>query len=163
MFHRLWDFSKAVGRHWSALVTGGVVIGLMSIWQGTGHNIPPTVYWIVAMVALFVACFKAWEAERKAKEAALSHTSSMREPEPFPTARWQALYNEKKRLEDQLDAEFERLQLLAPTPISGMQPDDPNAFYMSESQENEYWKVSTRIDRIKEELEIIKGKLKAEP
>jgi len=163
MFHRLWDFSKAVGRHWSALVTGGVVIGLMSIWQGTGHSIPPTVYWLVAMIALFVACFKAWEAERKAKEAAITQKAPSRLQETFPTKQWTALYAEKKRLEDALDAELEILQGLEPKLISGMQPDDPYAFYMSESQENEYQKVSRRIERIKEELETVKQKWKAEP
>ncbi len=64
----LWTFVRSVARHWGSLVTGGFVIGLIGIWQGTGHAVRPGVYWAVALLALFAAFFAAWSEEHKAKE-----------------------------------------------------------------------------------------------
>jgi hypothetical protein len=30
-------FLTAVLKHWGVIVTGGMVIGLLSLWQNTGH------------------------------------------------------------------------------------------------------------------------------
>ena len=57
----LWQFICSVSKHWGALVTGGVIIGALGIWQSTEHIVKPWVYWIVAIAAAFIACFKAWE------------------------------------------------------------------------------------------------------
>jgi len=65
------QFIRAVVEHWGALVSGGAIIGFLGIWQGTGHPVPPTVYWIVAIVGIFVASYLAWNEERVAKERAL--------------------------------------------------------------------------------------------
>jgi hypothetical protein len=55
--------------HWGALVTGGVFIGGLTIYQGVGHSVAPWVYWTIAADGLFWAAFLAWRAEfRKAKE-----------------------------------------------------------------------------------------------
>jgi len=67
----VFQFLRAVIRHWGALVSGGAIIGFLGIWQGTGHQVSPTVYWIVAIVGIFVACYLAWNEERVAKEKAL--------------------------------------------------------------------------------------------
>jgi hypothetical protein len=67
----VFQFLRAVIRHWGALVSGGAIIGFLGIWQGTGHPVSPTVYWIVAIVGVFVACYLAWNEERVATEKAL--------------------------------------------------------------------------------------------
>jgi hypothetical protein len=56
-------FANEVRKHWAALVTGGTLIGLLGIWQGTGHAVPTSVYWTIALVGLVVACCKAWIAK----------------------------------------------------------------------------------------------------
>src|SRR5579864_2016065 len=71
-FRTFLRFIWAVLRHWGAIVTGGILIGLLGIWQGTGHHVAPTVYWIVAIVGIFVGCYKAWNDERIATEGALA-------------------------------------------------------------------------------------------
>jgi hypothetical protein len=65
------QFLRAVIRHWGAIVSGGAIIGFLGIWQGTGHPVSPTVYWIVAIVGIFVACYLAWNELGVAKEKAL--------------------------------------------------------------------------------------------
>jgi hypothetical protein len=67
----VFQFLRAVIRHWGALVSGGAIIGFLGIWQGIGHPVSPTVYWIVAIAGIFVACYLAWNEERAAKEKAL--------------------------------------------------------------------------------------------
>lgn len=44
-------------------MTGGVAIGLLSIYQGVGHQLPPWVYWTIAGFAAFWSCFMAWRDE----------------------------------------------------------------------------------------------------
>jgi len=51
-------------------VTGGFTIGLLSIWQGTGHTTKPWAYWAVAIVGLGAACFRAW------RDGTLGHTQA---------------------------------------------------------------------------------------
>jgi len=69
---KLWDFISAVSRRWGSLVTGGTFIGLLATWQGTGHYVPPYVYWTVALLGLFVAFFRAWKDENHEKDSALT-------------------------------------------------------------------------------------------
>lgn len=57
---RAWLFAQSVFHYWGALVTGGVLIGVLAIWQNTDHVVWPWIYWAVAIIAFFVACFKAW-------------------------------------------------------------------------------------------------------
>jgi hypothetical protein len=66
----VFQFLRAVIRHWGALVSGGAIIGFLGIWQGTGHPVSPTVYWIVAIVGIFIACYLAWNEERVAQKKA---------------------------------------------------------------------------------------------
>jgi hypothetical protein len=70
--HRAIHFLEAVVKHWGVLVTGGFAIGILGIWQGTGHPVRPWVYWIVAIAGLFLAFFKAWNDQVNEKEKALA-------------------------------------------------------------------------------------------
>jgi hypothetical protein len=73
------QFLRATVRHWGALVSGGAIIAFLSVWQGTGHAIPPVVYGVVAIVAVFVACYRAWNEERVAKEKAIAEKTAAEE------------------------------------------------------------------------------------
>lgn len=165
MVRKLLEYSITVIHHWSSLLTGGIIIALLSLWQGTGHKLPPALYWVVGIVALFIAMFKAWEAERDAKETAISKRVSTKAQTGEIASAWLKLYKEKKRLEDQLEAELESLESLpGPTLRPNMRPDEPYAFYDEpESERAERRKKSRTVDRIKEELGIIKEKLKSAP
>lgn len=59
----------SVSRHWGSLVTGGVLIGALGVWQGTDHHVPPSIYWIVAVLGLITASYRAWAVEQDAKDA----------------------------------------------------------------------------------------------
>ena len=61
----LFGFTKAVLKHWGILVTSGVGIGALGIWQGTGHYIPHWAYWSVAAIGFVGACYKAWDASHQ--------------------------------------------------------------------------------------------------
>jgi hypothetical protein len=71
-------------------VTGGILIGCLSIWQVTGHYVLPTIYWIVAIGGIFVACYKAWNDESKAKENALDALHVQSAP---TSAEWKDIAN----------------------------------------------------------------------
>lgn len=75
--HRISRFIASVFEHWGALVTGGVFIGALSVWQNTGHSVRPLVYWAVAFVTLFIAFFRAWNDEVNAKEKALAQLANL--------------------------------------------------------------------------------------
>ncbi|MGA8145652.1 MAG: hypothetical protein WB987_17335 [Candidatus Acidiferrales bacterium] len=62
----MWHFIRSVARHWGILVTSGVLIGLVGVWQGTNHRVAPAVYWCIALIALFIAFYRAWLDERRA-------------------------------------------------------------------------------------------------
>jgi len=103
--NRAWQFLIAVVRHWGALVTGGVVIGLLWLWQGTGHTVKPWVFWLVAVVALFIASFKAWNDQFNAREAAEKTIQKLRGASPQSDP-YLVLMEERRRLE----AELQRLE-----------------------------------------------------
>ncbi len=68
----------AVRRHWGILVTSGALIGALGIWQGLGHAVHPTVYWVVAIGGVVLAFYRAWVAEYDAKEKANHELSALR-------------------------------------------------------------------------------------
>lgn len=161
MLRNLWCFTTAVARHWGRLMTSGFFIAIATLWQGSGHKFLPFVWWLIAAIALFSAFFKAWEAEHDAKEDALRRLAPTPSTVSPSTMTWQELYDKKKQLEKELDAQLDAIELLEPQRLrNGMQPDDPYAWYTVEPDATEYGKRSRRIDRIKEELEIIKEKLR---
>jgi hypothetical protein len=69
MLNRVWLFLIAVASRWGALVTGGFLIGVVSIYQSISHPVPPWIYWVIGVGALFVACFKAWNDQFDVAEA----------------------------------------------------------------------------------------------
>ena len=156
-FPYLLAFISAAVRHWGTLVTGGSIIGVLSIFQGTGHTVRPWVYWVVGIVALFIACFKAWLEERKAKEQALA---SMGAQGLFNDA-WLALYNEKKSLENELDS----LELPEPAsdlknlPIGTM----PAVRFMTHFERYQSERRARRVRRIRDELKTLEERLKSVP
>ena len=82
-------------------MTGGFFIGLVGIWQETGHTVRPGLYWGIALVALFIAFYKARAEERDAKEEALRRA---RGDQHAPSREyWLELYKEKRRIEDELE------------------------------------------------------------
>jgi hypothetical protein len=58
---------NSVRRHWGSLVTSGAIIGGLGIWQGSGHYVRPSVYWIIGTVGLVAASYRAWLEEHDAK------------------------------------------------------------------------------------------------
>jgi hypothetical protein len=77
ILRRILVFSQSVARHWGTLVTGGVVIGLLGMWQQTGHFVWTLCYWSVALTSFFIACFKAWNEKEELLEI---QTVQMKEP-----------------------------------------------------------------------------------
>lgn len=135
----------------------------LSIWEHSGRTLPPNLYWMIAIVSLFIACFKAWKDERKDKEAAISQLASNQSEVKQQKVGWQELYNEKKRLEDEIDKEIKRLDGLHPTfetNDTSVQPEDRH-YYLSVSDPEEYYRIWQKINRIKEDIEIIKEKMKS--
>jgi hypothetical protein len=65
----MYRFLIAVARGWGALVTGGFLIGLVTIYQSTSHPVAPWIYWSIGLGAVFVACFEAWNEQFDAAEA----------------------------------------------------------------------------------------------
>lgn len=58
-------FIVAVARHWGVLVTGGVLIGVVSLWQNTGHLVPHYVSWSIAVIGLVIAFYRTWREENQ--------------------------------------------------------------------------------------------------
>jgi uncharacterized membrane protein len=110
MRHRVWQFIKSVTHHWGVLVTGGVAIGVLGVWQGTGHVVKPWVYWLVAIVGLFVAFFKAWNDQANEKEKALAKIAERAEASAaFPIAiEWKELAKEFRQLPRRIRADWNR-------------------------------------------------------
>jgi hypothetical protein len=159
MFIYALDFIWAVRRHWGSLVTGGCFIGVISLWQSTGHYVRPGVYWSIAIIALFVACYKAWAEERKAKELAQQQLHIQQEPRLYQEY-WLNLCKEKAQLEEELDS----LELPEPSPSLKDSPIDvlpswEQARLMTNSEYRESQKRDRRINRIKDKLRLLDDRL----
>jgi hypothetical protein len=163
MFRDTLEFILAVARHWSTLMTGGIIIGALDLWQNTGHSVPPFLYWSVAIVALFVAFFRAWRDEHQAKEGVLQKAGPPSRLDRQAISAWLELHNEKKRLQEELELSIESLESLEPEPNPDILPDDPGYWPVTWPGDREYRKVSRKIDRLREDLGLIKEKLKTAP
>jgi len=62
------QFVEAVFRHWGALLTGGVPLALLWLYQGMGHTIPQWLYWAAGLLVFLPAAFFAWDEQRKNAE-----------------------------------------------------------------------------------------------
>jgi tetrahydromethanopterin S-methyltransferase subunit E len=60
MLRRIGQFVVEMCKTWGALLTGGFIIAIISIWQFTGHNIPTKVGWSLIMGAIIIAAFQVW-------------------------------------------------------------------------------------------------------
>ena len=150
---KLFSWISSVARHWGTLVTGGVFIGLLGVWQGTGHSVPHWLYWLIAILALFIACFRAWLDEHLAREAALWGKDAV------SSDSWIVLYEKRSELVKELDL------LEIPPPPASIKDTAINdlAFevrYMTHGESHEAQKKDRRIKRIREELDLIEAKLK---
>lgn len=166
MFHDFWDCARAVWRHWIGLLTGGVLMFMLGFLQNTGHKIPPTAYWLVALGTLFFAFFKAWRDEHRAKQEALNKLTLQPNVPSSPALSWDKLYEEKKRLEHELENHLKYLAQFEPQFVKGSVLDDPNSWYqpeIPEVEESEYQKRKRMAVYIRENLEIIKGKMRRSP
>ena len=55
------QFLRAIGKRWAALLTGGVLIAVLSQWDRLGGSpVPRWVWWTVTGITLLWACFLAW-------------------------------------------------------------------------------------------------------
>lgn len=63
-------FADALVRYWGSIVPAGVLIGILGIWQSTGHKVPPSVYWAIAVLGLVPAAYRAWRDEHQQLEEA---------------------------------------------------------------------------------------------
>jgi hypothetical protein len=102
---RFLKFLRAVGKHWGVLVTGGVFVGAVGLWQGTGHPVKPSVYWALAMVGFFIACHKAWNDQLEEAEKARSALVETRKEwytSPSSSDPILVLIRERQRLEAEL-------------------------------------------------------------
>jgi hypothetical protein len=108
---RFLKFFRAVGKHWGVLVTGGVFVGAVGLWQGTGHPVKPWLYWAMAMVGFFIACHKAWNDQLEETEKARSALAeTMKELDTSPSASDPvlALLRERQKLEAELQPLLEK-------------------------------------------------------
>ncbi len=76
------QFGKELVKQWGTLVTSGVLIGALSIWQGLGHAVRPAVYWAVALGGFVVACYRAWLTENELRLNALEKLKAIAEAKP---------------------------------------------------------------------------------
>lgn len=53
-------FVQAVLSHWGTLLTSGIAIAALGVWQSTGHLVPPPVYWAIAIVGFLVGAYRVW-------------------------------------------------------------------------------------------------------
>jgi len=172
----VWDFVQAVRHYWGSLVTGGSFIGAIGVWQATGHHVPASLYWGIALFALFVAFFKAWDEERKARE--IAETALEQEQEAKQSASqespqqgalrsqeaWLDLYREKQKLEDELES------LAMPEPPPSLKDVPINEIgglghlrYMTHLEDYQLRRKDRKMTRIKKELELIEERLKIAP
>jgi hypothetical protein len=55
------QFLRAIGKRWAALLTGGILIAVLSQWDRLGGSpVPHWVWWTVTGITLVWACFLAW-------------------------------------------------------------------------------------------------------
>jgi hypothetical protein len=59
----------AVMNYWQALVTGGVLVALLGVWQAFDHKVENWIYFAIAGLAIFVAGFQAWMEQFKLNRA----------------------------------------------------------------------------------------------
>lgn len=74
---RIWKFIRAVGHHWGILSTGGFFIGIVNLWQNTGHALAKGAAWLIGIGTLLVAFFKSWNEQYERAEALQKNQKSL--------------------------------------------------------------------------------------
>jgi hypothetical protein len=70
MLRHAWEFAVAVVRQWGVLVTGGVVVALISVYEHWSERpIAGRLFWIAIIISLVAAVFLAWRKERLTVES----------------------------------------------------------------------------------------------
>lgn len=79
-------FLWAVLRHWENVGTAVFGCGAIALWIGRGFVIVPSIFAGLAIICFFVACFRSWRDERRAKEIAENELIKIHEAKPvlFP-------------------------------------------------------------------------------
>lgn len=129
-------------------------MGVVGTWQATGHSVPHSLYWVIALTALFVAFFKAWNDERKAKEAAIARLGEeqgkQEQSQGISDEHWLELSRQKMKLEDELET--------LEHPPGGV---GSAIRFMTPSEMFDSIMRSRKTKRIKEHLELINERLLA--
>lgn len=67
MAHDLWYYLLAVVRHWVTIVTGGIIVAVLGIWEHlSGRGVSNEYYACVVLIFIFYSCFSAWRDEFRA-------------------------------------------------------------------------------------------------
>jgi hypothetical protein len=77
-FQDLWNFVKAVGRHWAPVLTGGGIAIAVYFYDHLAGN-SKWVFWLSIALSLFTAVFRAWRDERHKSEMEIGKLKQQRE------------------------------------------------------------------------------------
>jgi hypothetical protein len=65
ILRHVWEFLVAVLRQWAALVTGGLIVAVIGLYEhATGRQFAGRFFWIAVIISLVVAFFLVWRKER---------------------------------------------------------------------------------------------------
>lgn len=59
-FLRIWRFCEAIIKHWKAVVGGCAIMAILGLLQKIGQPVKWWIYFVVAIVAILVSTFRAW-------------------------------------------------------------------------------------------------------
>jgi hypothetical protein len=69
MLRHIWDFVRAVLQQWAALVTGGVIVAVIGLYERASERpVAGRLFWAGVIISLGAAVFLAWRKERLAVE-----------------------------------------------------------------------------------------------
>jgi len=89
LLHRFAEFVYAILHRWAALLTGGLLIALLWIYQGYGHPVPPWVYGTVGLFAFLPAAFYTWKDQVEKVEKAEAQLRRIDRPIPELVLSWE--------------------------------------------------------------------------
>src|SRR5258708_7577946 len=62
----VWAFLRAVGHHWTTLMSGGVITVLLGVFERlSGKSVPLWVYVAILIFFALLACYLAWRDSQK--------------------------------------------------------------------------------------------------
>jgi hypothetical protein len=100
----VWAFIRAVGRHWTTLMSGGVVTVALGILERfSGKNVPLLVYGFILVLFALMACYLAWrdsqkdratlpDTDRKRREMIAERLAQLIKESPSVTPPWLAIH-----------------------------------------------------------------------